>query len=129
MKRSIVYSLVAGLLLAATAAPAQAQEESPPLTVEVESIHVPATIGKLVSKGVRVNASCSADCIIVVKVSLPPSVASKLGLSKTVIGTGVTDATANEVKTIRAKVRAGAGRRLEDYNGSKNLRVRVQALP
>ena len=57
MKRSIVYSLVAGLLLAAAAAPAQAQEESPPLTVEVESIHVPATIGKLVrTQGPRPGA-------------------------------------------------------------------------
>jgi hypothetical protein len=130
MMRRLVSALLASALLGAFAAPARAQEEAPPpLTVDVESIHVPASLGKLVSTGVRVTASCSADCILVVKVRLPASVAAKLGLNKTVIGTGVGDATAGELRTVRAKISQRAADSLRGYHGSKGLQVRVTALP
>ena len=90
MKRRITCALLASAALTAPgAASAQAQEEAPPLTVGVESFHVPATIDKLVNRGVRVTAFCNVDCVLVVKVRLPAGVAAKLGLNKPVIGVGV----------------------------------------
>lgn len=130
--RAITALLTAALALGIGSVPVAAQEEEPPpeppLTVSVESVLVPATVGKLVSRGVRVTASCNLDCVIVVKVRLPAGVAARLG-SKTTIGFTAIDAVKDQVVTTWATIRPGPAKKLRTYTGSKGLKVDVRALP
>jgi hypothetical protein len=111
---------------------AMAQEgdvEEEPLTIDVKRIVVPDTRQKLAQKGVRVKASCSQDCVLVVKIKLPQRIADQLGLDNRVIGSGAAGAKANTPRWVRARLNRGAGKLLEDYDGGGNLEIRVRGLP
>jgi hypothetical protein len=105
-----------------------AQKEEP-LTVDVKRIVLPDTRQKLVQKGVRVKASCSQVCVLVVKVKLPQGIAKKLGPDNSVIGSGATGAKANAPRWVRARLKRGAGWLLEDFKGGGRLGIGVRALP
>jgi hypothetical protein len=109
-------------------APALAQDEGP-LTLDVKRVVIPDTRQKLASKGVRVRASCSRACVLVVKIKLPKDVARELGLGNRVIGSGAAGAKADRPRWVRARLNRGAGRALSDFGGSGRLEVRIRALP
>lgn len=110
-------------------APAMAEEVEGPLTVDVKRIVIPDTRQKLVAKGIRVKASCSQDCVLVVKVRLPKDVANEVGVENRVIGSGAAGAKADRPRWVRARIKRGAGQLLQDFEGSGRLEVRIRALP
>lgn len=107
---------------------ARAQTEEP-LTIDVKRVLIPDTRRELVQKGVRVKASCNLDCVIVVKIKLPKDVAAEVGVSNRVIGSGAAGAKAHQARWVRASINKGAGKLLEDFQGSGRLEVRIRALP
>ena len=111
------------------AAPAAVAQTAGAPAVDVESINIPSSAGKLFRPGVRITASCSANCLLVAKLRLPRSVAGRLGLTKPLIAIGITEALANEVRTFHARVRRRVAERLREYDGSKRMRIEVEALP
>ncbi len=128
MKRRTAQVAIGVFLLLASAAPAQGQEEQP-VEVNVESIHVPASTGKLVRPGIRVIAGCNLNCLLLVEVRLPASVAGRLGLRKTQIAEAVGDSQAGEATTMYARVKPTVAERLGGYTGRKGLKVDVQSFP
>lgn len=104
-------------------------QEAEQLTLDVKRIVVPDTRKKLTNKGVRVKAGCNLDCVLVVKVKLPKDVAQEVGVKNRVIGSGAAGAKANRPRWVRAGINKGAGRLLEDFQGSGRLEVRIKALP
>lgn len=116
-------------LPALSGTPALAQEEEEALSIHVTRVVVPNTRAKLVQKGVRVKATCSIDCVIVVKVRVPQSVANELGLGSRVIGSGAAGAKADQPRWVRARIGRGAGQALESFEGGGRLEVRIKALP
>ncbi|MBM3666198.1 MAG: hypothetical protein FJW90_01730 [Actinobacteria bacterium] len=124
---------MAGLLALAVAfallgrADAQAQDGAP--VVEVKKVVVPNTWAKLASRGVRVKASCSLDCVLVVKVRVSKRVASRLGLASRLIGSGAAGAKADRARWVVVPVNRKAGERLRQYQGPGRLQIKITALP
>jgi hypothetical protein len=130
--RSNVTLLAAMILVSlVVAAPAWAQEEQQQQDPEVfvDDIHVPSSPGKLVEPGIRVSAGCYANCLLLVEVKLPRSVADKLGLRKTQIAQAVGDVQAGQATTLFAHVKRGVAERLRAYTGNKRLRIEIKAFP
>lgn len=129
--RPLLLGLIATLVTvpALGAGLAVAQEEQQQLKLDLMRLVVPETREKLVRKGVLIKASCSQDCVLVVKVMLPTRIVKQLGLKKRVIGSGAAGAKANIPRWVRAHLHRGAGRLLEDYEGGGRLQVRVRGLP
>jgi hypothetical protein len=90
---------------------------------------IPNTRAKLIDKGVRVEARCNQDCVIVVKVKLPKNVARQIGVRNRVIGSGAAGAKADRFRWVRARINRRAGKLLEDFEGGGRLEVRIRALP
>ena len=131
MRTRVATALLGGALVLSVAGGSATAQEQPqePLTVNVESIHVPSSYGKLVRPGVRVTAGCNANCLLVVDVNVHPSVAAKLQLSKLRIARAFGEAQAGTLDTMHARVKPRVADRLRAYTGSKGLEVEVQALP
>lgn len=130
LRRSALRGLAICMLAPAIgAAGAFAQQEAEPLTIDVQRVLVPDTRQKLIEKGVLVKASCSLDCVLVVKVKVPEGIARQLGLGNRVIGSGAAGAKRDRPRWIRARLTRRAGEALEDFKGGGRLNIRVRALP
>jgi hypothetical protein len=131
--QAAVAAVAGSAVLACGVVPALAQEVDPPaeepLEIDVARYVIPNTRAKLVDKGVRVKAKCNLDCVIVVKVKLPPDVAKDVGVSNRIIGSGAAGAKAGQFRWVRARINKGAGDLLEDFEGGGRLEVRIRALP
>jgi hypothetical protein len=125
----IVASLAACVAVPATSGIPAAAQEGEVLTINVARVVVPNTRAKLLDKGVLVKAKCNLDCVIVVKVRVPQSVAKELGLKSRVIGSGAAGAKADQLRWVRARINKGAGEALEDFGGGGRLDIRIKALP
>jgi hypothetical protein len=133
MRRALILIALAGLL-AAPGAAAQGPAPPPPEpavqpVIDVQRVIVPSTRGKLVSRGVTVQASCTPDCLLVLRVSVPKGAARRMGLKGRVIGSAIAAAASGVPAFIRAPVRRGARGPLLEFEGSARLQVRVTALP
>lgn len=139
MRRRVKLSLaalaaVAGCLAPLGAVPALAQEEQPPPTptvpeLDVQRVYIPETREKLAKQGVRVKASCSLDCVIVVKVRISRDVARELGLRGTLVASGAAGAKAGQPRWVVAPMTRRARRALlEQPSAGGRLDVRIRAL-
>jgi hypothetical protein len=129
LARAAALALAACIAASAPASgPAHAQTEEA-LIVDVKRVVVPDTRAELVTKGVRVKASCSADCVLVVKLKLSEATARRLGLSNRVIGSGAAGAKADRPRWVTARVDRRPGSLLADCGCGGRLGVRIRALP
>jgi hypothetical protein len=134
MRRLLTVSATAAALSLLFAPTAPAQEPVPPEpgaapVVDVQQVLIPQTRGKLVRRGVTVQASCTPDCLLALKVSLPKGVARKMGLRSREIGSAIVAGTSGVPVFLRAPIKRKARLPLLDFEGSARLQVNVTALP
>jgi hypothetical protein len=125
----IALGAVIGLAGAATATAQTAGEPAGQPTVDVQQVLVPQTRGKLIRKGVLVQASCTPSCVLLVKLSVSPGTAAKLGLGGEQVGSGAAATSGDGVPTfIRVRLKRSVREALASSHGSANLQVKVTAL-
>ena len=118
-----------GLTSGASAQTVGEPQQSTAPVVDVQQVNVPAGRGKLIRKGVLVQASCTPSCVLVVKLKVSSAVASKLGIGGEVVGSGVTATQGEGVPTfIRARIKRSLRDRLSSYSGGFHLQILVTAL-
>jgi hypothetical protein len=108
---------------------ASAQTSGEPIVLNVREVKVPNKRGTVLQRGIFVQASCRPECVLVVKVRVPASVARRMGLSNRMVGSAVGFSTLDAVATFRVGVRRGARDAIARYRGGGSFEVRVTALP
>jgi hypothetical protein len=130
--KALALGVAACALLTAPGASAQApgEPEAPAgPVVDVLQVLVPATQNKLLERGVKVQASCTPDCLLVVKLSVSDKAAASVGLSNPVVGTGVAAGPDGVPVWIRTRITKKAREAFSALPADTNLRVRVTAQP
>jgi hypothetical protein len=125
---SLVLAVLA-IAIGLVSAPAAMAQEQGPIALDVQQVKIPATRAKLVRKGVQVRATCTPDCLLVVKLVLPKPVARKLGLKKRVIGSAIAVGASGQPVSARARIRRGVRGALLRYRGDARMRIRIRAVP
>jgi uncharacterized delta-60 repeat protein len=95
--------------------------------VTIHKISVPKSAGKLIRRGVRVLASCPADCTIVVDVTVNSRVAARMHLKSLRFAHGSATAKARQKKWVIAPLTASAANAVSTYGGGGRLQIRVRS--
>ena len=96
--------------------------------LQVHRVVVPKTAAAMARRGIRVLASCTELCKLVVSVELSDGVANRLGLARTRIAKGNSSAAANKRRWVVARLTPAAAEALRTYDGGGRLQIRVRAV-
>ena len=99
------------------------------LDIDVHKVIMPKSWRKLIKPGVRVLASCDADCRIHVTVKVSAATARSAGLPTRVVAQGIAPAKGAVPKWIRATAPAKIVDLLLSFGGHGHLHVKVTAEP
>jgi hypothetical protein len=94
----------------------------------VHRVVVPQSVGALIRRGIRVLASCSIRCKLIVNVDVGSGVANQLGLIKTRIARGTASTAAGKRRWVTARLTSAAATALRTYGGGGRLHIGVRAI-